>query len=196
VLEEEVLVAPGLEARVQVGTERRQRVGAGAVEVLGVLFLAVVGRQVHAAAEPHHGRLAGRQRGEHAHVHVHRGHHRVARVEHQAHAHGLERRAGQFGPVLGGRWRQLRALHMAEVAAAAFQQAALFHQLGLAVTLQPLAGRAHPGIGVEGLAVGLLQGVDDALLQSQQVGAHGVGVHRVSSSGPAAACCRRGRVSA
>jgi hypothetical protein len=47
-----------LEARVQVGTERRQRVAAGAVEVRGVFLEAVVGRQVHAAAEPHHRRLA------------------------------------------------------------------------------------------------------------------------------------------
>jgi hypothetical protein len=36
-----------------------------------------------------------------------RRHVRVARMEHQRHAHGLERRAGQFGPVLRGRGRQL-----------------------------------------------------------------------------------------
>jgi len=66
---------------------------------------------------------------------------------------------------------------MAEVAATALQQAALFHQLGAAVALQALAGRAGPGVGGEGLAVERLQRVDDALLQAQQVGANGGGVH-------------------
>ena len=54
----------------------------------------------------HTGSRAGGQRGQHAHVHVHRRHVRVARMEHQRDAHRLERRAGQLGPVLRGRGRQ------------------------------------------------------------------------------------------
>ena len=101
VLQEEVLVTPALEARVQPARQRRQRVAAAAVEMRRVGLDAVVRRQVHAATEPGHDLAVLARRGEHPHVHVHRRHMRVARVHDQRHAHRLERRAGQFGPVLG-----------------------------------------------------------------------------------------------
>src|SRR5690554_7794438 len=52
VLEKEVAVAPFLEARVDVGAERRAGVAGHAVPVHAVLLVGVVGRQVEAAAEP------------------------------------------------------------------------------------------------------------------------------------------------
>jgi hypothetical protein len=64
---------------------------------------------------------------------------------------------------------------VAEVAAAALQQVALFDQLRQAVALQPAAGRARPAVADEGLAVLGLQRADDAVLQAQQVVATGVG---------------------
>ena len=115
VLQVEVIVAPALELRMPVGPEGGERFAAGGVEMHAVFFEAVVGRQVHAAAKPGHGRCVLRQGGEHPHIHVHRGHEGVVRVDDQRHAHGLERRAGQLRAVLRGRGRQHTALHMREV---------------------------------------------------------------------------------
>src|SRR5688500_11470313 len=70
--EKEVLIAPALEARVM-GTDRLLADG---VEVARVLFESVVGREIHAAAEPP--RVARR---EEAHIHVHRGTVWVARMQ-------------------------------------------------------------------------------------------------------------------
>ena len=89
-LEEEVLVAPALEARVKVVAMGRERVAAHAVEVARVFFETVVRREVHAAAEPEHRRLAGFRRDEQAHVHVHGRAVGVARVQHERHARRLE----------------------------------------------------------------------------------------------------------
>jgi len=138
VLEEEILVAPGLEARVFVVAEGRQGVAAGAVEVHRIVLEAVDRREVHAAAEPADRRAAClrmRQRRDHAHVHVDGGHVRVARMEHQRHAHGFEGRARQFRPVLRGRGRQLRTANLREAAARALEQRAAFEDAGEAAAL-------------------------------------------------------------
>src|SRR5205807_941297 len=50
----EIFVALALEARVVRGAERRQRVAAGGMEMARVVFEAIAGREVHAAAEPPH----------------------------------------------------------------------------------------------------------------------------------------------
>src|SRR5687768_1487836 len=50
----EVFVAPALVLRIQIRPEGRQRLAARGMEVPGVLLEAVVGREVHAAAEPPH----------------------------------------------------------------------------------------------------------------------------------------------
>ena len=86
-----------LEARVQVGAERRERVAAGAVEVRARLprsrstASGPCRRRTSTTGSPPVGSAA-----QHAHVHVHGRHVRVARMEHQRHAHRLERRAGQL----------------------------------------------------------------------------------------------------
>ncbi len=67
-LEEEILVAPLLEFRMQRGIERRQRVLADLVEVLHVFLETVIRCEVHAAAEPEHLAAVRLVRHEHAHV--------------------------------------------------------------------------------------------------------------------------------
>ncbi|MNT26958.1 hypothetical protein D3C72_1625640 [compost metagenome] len=98
----EVLVAPFLEARVQIGAVRRNRIVAGLVKMHRVFLERVERRQVHATAKPERWRFACVARRDHAHIHVHRGHPGVAGVEYQRHAHGRERSACQLRPVLRG----------------------------------------------------------------------------------------------
>src|SRR5690606_36117209 len=52
VLEVEIAVAPGLELRIDLGTERRAGVTGHLMPVHAVFLVAVVGRQVEAATEP------------------------------------------------------------------------------------------------------------------------------------------------
>jgi hypothetical protein len=162
VLEEEVLVAPALESRVEIAAKGCQRFTAHAMEVHRILLHAVVGREVHPAAEPDDRRRILRHGSEQAHVHVHRGHVRVARVQHERHAHRFERRASERRPVRGGRGRHRRTADMAEVAAAALEEIPLLDETGDAVALQAFARLARPGIGEEGLAIQRGQRLDDA----------------------------------
>ncbi|OIQ88261.1 hypothetical protein GALL_298380 [mine drainage metagenome] len=185
--QEEIFVAPTLEARVVGFVDRVERALAGGVEVHRVVDPAVVGGQIHAAAEPGQRRPVGRLRDEHAHVHVHRRYVRVARMQHQRHAHGLERRSGQFGTVLGGRRRQARAAHRREVAAAALEQRAVLDHAAGAVALQRRVRRTGPRVAPEaGAAVGALEGLEDAGLQAQQIVAD-LALHRVLLRGLSAA---------
>ncbi|MPM76418.1 hypothetical protein SDC9_123416 [bioreactor metagenome] len=146
VLVAEILVTPLLEARIQIIAKRRERVAANGVKVHRVFIKAVIRRQIHATAKPAHWLFTGLACGNHAHIHVNGGHIGVAWVKHQRHAHGLERRARQFRPVLRGRWRQLRTLHVREATARALEHAAVFHDLGDAVALQALLGALAPGV--------------------------------------------------
>src|SRR5450755_1548839 len=52
--EEKVVVAPGLESRVVVVAERHQRFATDAVKMDRVFLEAVIGREIHPAAEPPH----------------------------------------------------------------------------------------------------------------------------------------------
>jgi len=56
------------------------------------------------------------------------------------HAHGLEWRACQLGPVLGCARRKLRTLHMAEAATGTLKHRAVFQNLGM-----PLPCSVSPG---------------------------------------------------
>ena len=136
-------------------------------------------------------------RGEHAHVHVHRRHVRIARMEHERDAHRLERRAGELAARCcvadGG---SARARDVREAAAARAR-----------TRLPPSSMREHrrrrppgrvPGVAQERVAVDRLEARDDALLQAEQVVADGGGVQSSSalSNGAVAdvACgtaCRR-----
>ncbi len=178
-LQEEVLVAPGLVARVALGAERREDIAVDDVEVARVLLEAVVRRQVHAAAEPDHRLgIARRRDRDHAHVHVHGRHVRVARMEDQRDAHRLERRLRQVGAVLRGRRRQRATAHVRERAAAALEQRAVLDQPGDAVALERAAGRTRPAIDDERVAALGLERGDDARLQAEQVVADAVDRHR------------------
>src|SRR5690606_33182197 len=85
VLQKEVFVAPALEARIEIVAEGLKRLLAHAVEAYDVLLERIVGREIHAAAEPPYRRVAVpvRPGDEEAHVHVHGGHVRVARMQYE-----------------------------------------------------------------------------------------------------------------
>ena len=95
----------------------------------------VVRRQVHTATKPGDQRALRRLGGDHAHVHVHGGRVGVARVEHQGDTQRLKGRANQFGAVLCGRWRELRAAHMRKTATRTLEYRSAFQNLGDAVAL-------------------------------------------------------------
>src|SRR6185369_1000558 len=152
VLQAEILVAPGLEARVLVAAEWVERGLADAMEMNRVLLEAVIGRQVHAAAEPDHGIALLRRGGQHANVHVHRGRVRIARMEHQRHAQRLETAAG------------------------ALEHLAVLQDHGDAVALQGFALALLPLVLDELAAVHIRASSDDAILQLHQVVAYGFDV--------------------
>src|SRR5207302_2671208 len=155
-----IFVAPALEARVAVGAEGRKRVAAGGMEMAGVVFEAIVGREVHAAAEP-----PGRRRAEEAHVHVHRRAVRIARVQNKRHAHRVVLLAGELRPRRRRRRRQAAALYAREVDAAALEDAAFLDDARHAAA--PFG--ALPAIGTEGRAFERFQRGDDSRLQLREV---------------------------
>ena len=180
VLEEEVFVAPALEARMEVSAERVERRLAGAMEMHAVFVEAVVRRQVHAAAEPEHGRFALSGGHEAAHVHVHGGHVGIARMQHERNAHGLESATGEFGAHRARRGREPGAADMRERDAAALEQAAVLDDARVAAATAERRGSAFgalPPVAAERPAVEPFQLGDDPVLQRGQIGADGVGVH-------------------
>ena len=78
-----VLIAPLLEAWMQLGAKWVQRVAASLVKMLRIFFEAIVGRQIHAATEPPDTLIAFARRGEEAHVHVHGRRIRITRMKNQ-----------------------------------------------------------------------------------------------------------------
>ncbi len=84
VLEVEVVVAPFFETRIDIVAEgRRSGLARCLVPVHHVFLVAVVGRQVEAAAEPPDRVLTGFFGNEKAHIGVRRGHVRVAGMDDQ-----------------------------------------------------------------------------------------------------------------
>ena len=163
--EKEIVVAPALEARVVIGAERRKRIATAAVKVHRVLLEAVVRRQVHAAAEPPDGRDAFAGRGEQAHVHVHRRHIRIARMQHQRHAHHFEAAASQLRPSGARRRRKAIAADVREIDAGAFEHVAILEYAAFAAA----AFWARPRVAPKSGAVDRLQSRDDARLQLGEV---------------------------
>ena len=183
VLEVEVLVAPLLEARMEIAAAGVQRGLAGAVEMDRVFLEGIVRREVHAAAEPEHVIVVRGMHGlgdEDAYVHVHGGHVRVARVDHQRDTHGFPGASGQLGAMGAGRGRQRGAGHVAEQHATAFEHPPAFDQPGDAAS----AFGPFPGVRAEGIAFDFLQALDDAGLQAGEIGAgqRGVYLHAVPGS--------------
>ena len=96
-------------------------------------------------------------------------------MEHQRHAHGLEGRAGQLGPVLGGRGRQPGPAHVRKPDAGTLEHRAAFQDAGHPLALQGLVRHLVPAVLDEALPpVEGLDGGGDALLQRLQVLAHGL----------------------
>ena len=99
VLEEEVVIAPSLEARMQSLPKRCQGLPTSGVKMHRVILETVVGGQIHAAPKPPH-RLLSRLFGdEQANVHVYRGRIGIARVQDQRQSHRFPSSAGQLRPV-------------------------------------------------------------------------------------------------
>ena len=94
----EVGVARVLQARMHVDPERLARLARSAMPVPRVLVVAVVRRQVEAAAEPPHRLVPLARREEHAHVHVARGGARVARMRDERDGDGFEAAPRELGP--------------------------------------------------------------------------------------------------
>ena len=171
----EIFIAPLLEARIFVCAKGRHGIAAGGVKAGAIFIKAVMRRQIHAAAKPAGFCIALACRN-HAHIHVHRGRVRVERVEHQRHAHRLERRARQLRPALRGRRRQAGAAHVRKANARALEHRAAFHDLRDALALQRLARRLAPRLAQKTPApVRLLNGSGDARLQIEKIGAEGFG---------------------
>ena len=103
VFQKKVVITPSFETWVLVFSERGQRVVTSLMKVHRIFLKSVIRRQVHSTAKPAH-RCAAIKRGgdDHADIHVHRRHIRVARVKHQRHTQRLEGCARQLGPVLRG----------------------------------------------------------------------------------------------
>ena len=116
------------------------------MEVRGVFLEAVVGRQVHAAAEPPDRLLRRVLLGdEEAHVHVRGRAIGIARMQHQRDAHRLPAAAGQFGAMRGGRRRQLVARDMREIDPAALEELAFLDQARDAAAALPSQASRRKG---------------------------------------------------
>ena len=186
VLQVEVAVAPVLVLRVHVQPERVAGRLGGAMPVQHVLLERVVGREVEAAAEPPCRGLAVLECNEIAHVGVRGGNVRVAWMDHQRHAHGLEARAGQFRPLRRGGGRQLAAHHVREIHAGLLEHLAFAQH----ATLAAAALGALPRVAPEGGAtVDALECGSDRVLERLEVredcssGVRWTVVHRAVRSG-------------
>src|SRR5882672_163938 len=177
-LEIEVLVAPALEAGIEIRSEGFERAPALRVEVARVLLEAVVGGEVHAAAEPPH-RIASRLgRDEKAHVHVHGRHEGVARVQHQRHAHCLEAAAREVRARRARGRGQLPAFHAREIHPAALEYASLLDDPAFA----PSAFATLPAIQTERPTVDAFKLRNDAVLESDEVVTYGDRVHLLAAT--------------
>ena len=167
VLEEKIIVTPGLEPGMVVVAERRQRRPTGSVKVSRVLLEAVIRREIHAAAEPPDRLRFGlaRKRGEESQVHVDRWHMRIARMQHRRHSHDLERPPGKLRPRHARRRGQPLTLDVRKVDAATLEHPALFQDAaGAAATFDSLPFVATKSHSVQGL-----EPADDARLQAGEV---------------------------
>src|SRR5688572_16553407 len=143
----EVFVAPALVLRMKIGPEGRQRLAARGMEVPRVFLEAVVGREVHAAAEPPHWIFPSR--GKKPDIEMDRRAVRITWVQDQRDAHRLEGAAGELRARGAGRGRQVAALYAREVHPAALEDLSVLDDAGGAAA----ALGALPGIAGEALAV-------------------------------------------
>ena len=120
-LDVEILVAPALEAGIDLGAEGRAGLGGRAVPVARVLLEAVIGGEIESAAEPEDGlrpimiHMVFRLGQEEPDIGVGGGDIGVLRVDHERHAQCPESSAGQLRSVGGGRRRQGAAEDLGEV---------------------------------------------------------------------------------
>src|SRR6202163_1147922 len=132
-----------------------------------VLLEAVIGREIHAAAEPPDRLRFGlaRERGEESQVHVDSWYMRIPRMQHRRHAHDLERAPGKLRPRRAGRRGQPLTLDVRKVDAATFEHGALFQDAARsAATFGSL-----PLVATKSRSVQRLEPANDARLQAGEV---------------------------
>ena len=174
----------------QILAERVQRGSARAMEMDAVFLEPVVGSEVHAAAEPEHGRFAAAGGDEEAHIHVYGRNVGIARMQHQGHAHRLETPTGEFLARRARRGRQFAAAHSGEGDASSLEEGALFDDAGvpasciqagrfafLGIQARRFGFASLPGVAAERVPVDTLQFRDDAVLKSCQVIFDEIDVH-------------------
>src|SRR4051794_21069018 len=101
-LQVKIFITPFLEFGMIVVAERLQRVFTGLVEVYGVFFKTIVWGQVHAATEPPHRLAAFLARLQIPQFQMHSGGIRIAWMQPQRHAKGLERAPRNLRPSCSG----------------------------------------------------------------------------------------------
>ncbi len=163
-LQVKVVVAPLFKFRVDVFAKRLAEVARGGVPVHGILFKAVVGREVETAAKPPD-RFGPRFFcNEKAHVGVAGRHERVMRVDHQRDAHRFEATARQLRAMRGRRRGHGVAVNVGKIHSRLFEDAAVTQH-----PASPAAARfALPAIFLKFTAVCGGQFPANLILQLQQ----------------------------
>jgi len=171
VFEEEVTVTPRFPfpvARI-VSATGMDRVAARTVEMDDIFDERIVRGEIHPAAEPPDVRLCViAVRDEKANVEVHRRAVWVTRVEHERYAQRFERAASKFLTVRRGGRGKARPPDMGKVAAAPFEEAAIFDETGKPVALQTVTSGTRPRIGVKRLTVERFERRDDFALERKK----------------------------
>src|SRR5690606_22748163 len=164
-LQIEIVVTPLFIVRVHIIAEGLQRVATGAVEMLHIFLEAVIGREVHAAAEPPDCFLVWCSGDEETYIHVHSGHIGIAWMQYQRYAHRFPFTTGKLGTIGCRGCRQRIACHMRKADAAALEHmAVLYDARNTSATF-----RAVPTVEQERRAIGLLQRCHNALLEILQI---------------------------
>ena len=163
-LQEEVLVAPGLEHGVIGRVHAVASPLEGAVEMLGVLQKGVVGGEVGTTAKPPH-----RTGFEIAVIEMNGGDVGVAGVQHHRGSNCIPGVARRFRPLVEDRRGQVLPLHLREIHTALLEQCPLAQNPGATAA----TFGAYPALLLEAtLPIELLQPRANAVLQPHQQGLH------------------------
>lgn len=139
--------------------------GCGAMPGDDIVFADQIGREIEPATKPPG--IAGAQK---AHVHVTRGHMRVARVHDDGNSHRAEAASGKMWIPAGCRWRQARATDIRKTDAGALEYLSAFQDCADTASGERCGGSfASPGIGDETCAIQLAEQLAQVLLQRPQI---------------------------